>query len=339
MSKNQPLVSIGLAVYNGENYIRETLESLLNQTFSDFELIISDNASIDRTNEICLEYAAKDGRIRYERSPVNRGAAWNQNRVAFLAKGKYFKLASHDDICAPEFLEKCLQPLEADSSIVLSYPKTQIINEVGEIIDSGEDGNLKYKNSKLGQAARFLLKPILGDSQVRLDSAKPRVRFRSVVCNMGKMHPVFGLIRMSAIKGKKLFGAYGHADNVFLSQLALQGKFYEVPEYLFFSRRHPQQSSMLFLKGNKQDFISYAVWWNPQNKGKVSLQRWIIFREYCRVIDETNISLEDKICCYFDAWRWLRGNWKFLLEECIALVSPSSILSNIKRSLYYGHFK
>ena len=339
MSNNQPLVSIGLAVYNGENYIREALDSLLNQTFQDFELIISDNASTDRTSEICLEYAARDQRIRYERSPINRGAAWNQNQVAFLARGKYFKLASHDDICAPEFLEKCLQPLEADDSIVLSYPQTHIIDETGEIIDPNGDGNLNYKSSKLSQVGRFLLRPILGDSKVHLDSAKPRVRFRSVVCNMGKLHPIFGLIRVNALKEKKLFGAYGHADSVCLSQLALKGKFYEVPEYLFFSRRHSLQSSMMFKKANKQDFISYSAWWNPQNQGKVSLQRWIIFREYCRVISEADVSITDKFCCYFDASRWLRGNWKFLLEECIAYVAHSGIFSKIKRSINYSSSK
>ena len=341
MGKNQPIISIGLAVYNGENYLDRALKSLLNQTFTDFELIISDNASTDRTAEICLEYAAQDARIRYERSPINRGAAWNQNHVAFLAKGKYFKLASHDDICAPEFLEKCVQILENDPSVVLSYPKTHLIDETGEIIDPDGDGNLKYRNSKFSQAARQLLKPILGDSGIHLDSAKPRVRFRTIVCNLGKLHPVFGLIRMSAIQGKPLFGDYGHADNVFLSRLALQGKFYEVPKYLFFSRQHSQQSSMLFKKGNKQDFVSYAVWWNPQHQGKVNLQRLIIFKEYCRVINQAKVSLTDKISCYFDALRWLRGNWKFLLEEFIAVVNHNylSFVDKIKNSQNYRHSK
>lgn len=83
-SLHSPCVSVGLAVYNGENYIREAIDSILNQTFKDFELIISDNASTDRTAEICQAYAKKDSRIRYSRADRNRGAAWNQSRVMEL---------------------------------------------------------------------------------------------------------------------------------------------------------------------------------------------------------------------------------------------------------------
>ena len=76
-----PLVSIGIPVYNGEKYIRETLEYLLAQTFTDIEIIISDNASTDTTGEICEEFAAKDDRVRYYRASENFGAAWNHNTV------------------------------------------------------------------------------------------------------------------------------------------------------------------------------------------------------------------------------------------------------------------
>jgi glycosyltransferase involved in cell wall biosynthesis len=72
-----PTVSVGLAVYNGENYLSEAIDSILNQTFTDFELIISDNASTDRTAKICQDYASRDPRIRYTCADRNRGAAWN----------------------------------------------------------------------------------------------------------------------------------------------------------------------------------------------------------------------------------------------------------------------
>src|SRR5688572_10868700 len=103
MPEKNPRVSIGLPVYNGENYLAEAIDSILAQTFEDFELIISDNASTDRTQEICEAYAAKDGRIRYYRSEVNKGSAWNFNRVFELARGEYFKWAAHDDYIAPEY--------------------------------------------------------------------------------------------------------------------------------------------------------------------------------------------------------------------------------------------
>src|SRR3954470_15735733 len=86
-----PLVSIGLPVYNGARYIAEALESLLAQTYTAFELIISDNGSTDATRSICEEFAARDGRVRYVRHETNRGLAWNWNHVFELSRRPYFK--------------------------------------------------------------------------------------------------------------------------------------------------------------------------------------------------------------------------------------------------------
>ena len=100
MPDKVPRVSIGLPVYNGENYMAAAIDSLLAQTFTDFELIISDNASTDATEQICRDYAHRDGRIRYYREEVNRGAAWNFTHTFELARGEYFKWHAHDDLCA-----------------------------------------------------------------------------------------------------------------------------------------------------------------------------------------------------------------------------------------------
>src|SRR5688500_7580056 len=98
MTSERPRLSIGLAVYDGEQYIRQAIESLLGQTYRDFTLIISDNASRDRTEAICREYVDRDARSRYPRNAVNRGLAWNVNHVAELADTEYFKWAAHDDV-------------------------------------------------------------------------------------------------------------------------------------------------------------------------------------------------------------------------------------------------
>ena len=127
-----PRVSIGLPVYNGEKFIREAIDSIFSQTFEDFELIISDNGSTDRTQQICQAYAAQDLRIRYYRNKKNIGAARNYNLVFELASGEYFKWAAHDDLCAPEYLERCVEILDRDPDVVLCYPKTSIIDEHGE---------------------------------------------------------------------------------------------------------------------------------------------------------------------------------------------------------------
>ena len=96
MHRDVPLVSIGMPVFNGEDYVEAALDSILTQTFTNFELIISDNASTDRTEEICNDFADSDDRIRYYRQEKNLGAAANFNRVFELSSGKYFKWAAHD---------------------------------------------------------------------------------------------------------------------------------------------------------------------------------------------------------------------------------------------------
>src|SRR5919112_5909956 len=103
----RPRVTIGLPVYNGERFLEQALDGLLAQTFTDFELIISDNASTDRTPEICQAYAARDSRIRYVRQPENIGAGPNHNILVPMARGEYFKWASHDDLYDPDLVAKC----------------------------------------------------------------------------------------------------------------------------------------------------------------------------------------------------------------------------------------
>src|SRR5262249_36899823 len=140
MNNHKPRVSIGMPVYHGEPFLKEALDSILAQTYSDFELIISDNASTDRTQEICTAYAAKDKRIQYSRNDKNLGAAKNYNRVFELSSGEYFKWAAHDDICAPDFLVRCITVLDQDPSVVLCYPREIGIDEQGKFL-----GNRPYK--------------------------------------------------------------------------------------------------------------------------------------------------------------------------------------------------
>ncbi len=111
-----PRVSIGMPVYNGGLFIREALDSLLAQTFTDFELIISDNASTDGTESICREYADKDARIRYVRQAQNLGAAANFKFVLDESVGEYFMWAAADDVWLPTFVRVCVGLLEKKTS-------------------------------------------------------------------------------------------------------------------------------------------------------------------------------------------------------------------------------
>ena len=126
-----PRVSIGLTVFNSERSLDESIQSLLAQTFQDFELIVSDNASTDRTRQIALSYAAQDDRVKYMRNRMNIGVAGNFNQAFRLSSGEFFKWAAYDDLCAQDFLLRCIEVLDRDPDVVLAYPRTVGIDEHG----------------------------------------------------------------------------------------------------------------------------------------------------------------------------------------------------------------
>lgn len=270
---------------NGELYLEKALQSLLAQTFPDFELVISDNASTDRTGEICRAYADRDPRIRYYRNEVNVGFCRNQNRVIELSRGRYFLLAHHDDIRAPEYLERTLRILESDPSVVVCYSKT---------IDIDANGDLLPRT----------------DPVLRFDSMRLRDRFRDVIRMDHRCEPVFGLTRADTLKKTKLHGDYADSDRVLLAELALYGRFYKVPECLFFRRTHPLQSTAV-----APDRRSRTVWFNPEKRGKLLFPHFREFAEYLKVIYRAPISLGDRVWCTIEMLRWLQMNRKRLISD------------------------
>lgn len=130
--KHIPKVSIGMPVYDGEELLQEALDSLLAQTFTDFELIISDNASTDGTEDICRTYAEKDTRIRYVRQSENRGGEFNFHFVLNEAKGEYFMWAAHDDVRDPSFIDCLVRALDTHPQAVLAFTGFDNIDDQGK---------------------------------------------------------------------------------------------------------------------------------------------------------------------------------------------------------------
>ena len=265
--RNTPRLSIGMPVFNGERYLKESIQTLLDQTYEDFELLISDNASTDSTQEICRDFANIDERIRYIRNPTNLGAVANFNRVIEAARGEFFKLASHDDRHAPEFLQRCIVALDQDQEAVLCHSKTIEIDQFGQTIK--EDKHI-YKT----------------------DSPYPHVRIADLIA-LGHHHQMFGVIRLEALRKTPLFGAFFKADVVLLCRLALLGRFYMVPEALFFKRYHPRQSVVLATKPEL-----YCHWWDPNLEGKRLYPRARLLKEYIKAISESPLTLKNRILCY-----------------------------------------
>ena len=123
-----PRVSIGVPVYNGERFIRQSVESLLAQTYGDFELVITDNASKDGTEEVCRELVKKDKRVRYVRNDKNLGGPGNFRRVFALCSGEFHKWSTADDYWDPTVIEKCVAVLDREPDVVLCYPKSNLVD-------------------------------------------------------------------------------------------------------------------------------------------------------------------------------------------------------------------
>lgn len=291
-----PKVSIGMPVYNGEVFLKDAINSILNQTFQDFELIISDNASTDQTQEICYFYATQDQRIRYYRNECNMGAAWNQSRVVKLAKGNYFKWAHHDDLCAPELLEKCVEVLEQNLSIVLCYPQTTIINQWNNPVEQCSD-----------------------DFDLRSTKAHQRFRRYHQLVRYGNLcNPFHGLIRTNILKKTPIVGSYPSSDLVLLGELVLYGEFSEIPKTLFFKRDHPSNSIRAY-----PTYRERIAWYDPAKKDQLYLTKWKWFLEYLRAIQSAPISLLEKFLCYVQMLQWISWNWLGLLKDlCKAITWP-----------------
>lgn len=282
MRNSGPRVSIGLPVFNGENYLPEALDSLVSQTFSDVEIIVSDNASTDGTEDICRSYAARDRRIRYFRNEENLGAARNFNRVFELASGEYFKWASHDDLCAPEYLERCVEPLDRDASLILCHSRTSEIDEQGTVVRD-------Y------------------DAKAELGSPKPHKRFYECVCVPHPQVMVFGVIRADILEKTRLIGGFSSSDRVLLGELALRGRFHELPEILFYRREHPQQSYKMHWGRH-----AYQAWFDPKRAGKVTFPHWRLLYEHFVSITRVPLSLYERTQSYLCLAWWVRRHWRYL---------------------------
>ena len=213
-----PQISIGLPVFNGEKYLAQAIESLLDQSYADFELIISDNASQDRTQEICHEFAQRDQRIRYIRQPANIGAPRNFNFAFKEARGKYFKWACDNDLCDPALLSRCKQCLDERPDVVLCYGKTMAIDAEGKFIEAVEDN-------------------------LALDDPRPSRRFLHVVDRMVSNNVHAGLFRSDVLSKTRLEQPYPTGDLVLIAELALYGRFCELPDVLFYRRQAPGVST------------------------------------------------------------------------------------------------
>jgi len=281
-----PLV-VGMPVYNGERYVEAAIRSILEQTLGDFVLLISDNASTDRTSEICRDLACRDGRVHYTVHANNIGANRNFNYVVRLAddlyKPRWFKWAAHDDLCAPTNLEACIDVLEQEPDVVLAYPVTMLIDEHGDEIPGTCDPGPK------------------GTAADRLS------RFRDILNDEFGVFYIFGVHRMAALSSTTLFGSHWPPDKALASWLSLLGRFVQVPEPLFLRRTHLEQSSSLPLRAQ-------ARWSSSGLSSLVPSPVWAT-QAYLHGVRSAPLSAVDRRAAYWEVMRKYvdRRKWKRVL--------------------------
>jgi glycosyltransferase involved in cell wall biosynthesis len=213
-------VSLAIPVFNGEKYLEDAIRSILAQDYQDFELIISDNASTDGTEQICRDFAAGDARIKYFRNERNLGAAPNYNRGFVLASGEYFKWCAADDRMSPNYVGACVRALDAHPEAVLAFGTTYHIDAEGRpIVQTG-----KRMPAILDATPARRFYRAVGDGCWTVDQES------------------FGLYRSEALRKSGLHRSYYGSDHTLLREMALLGTFVKVPSIAFYNRIHPEQS-------------------------------------------------------------------------------------------------
>lgn len=236
-SRNSPLLSIGMPVYNAERYLAEALDGFLAQTFQDFEIIVSDNASSDRTAEICRSFADRDPRIRYFRNGRNLGAIPNFNRVFDLSRSPLFKWAAHDDLYHPRYLQTCVRILDDDPDVILTHSRTAFVDERGRSFPV-DPATGCYIDPRTG-VAQTADSPAIADSPVAI------ARFWQVLSGARWGTHMFGVMRRDMLQKTRLIPNFSGGDRAMLAELALLGRFRCTNEVLFSKRFHESASCHL----------------------------------------------------------------------------------------------
>jgi glycosyltransferase involved in cell wall biosynthesis len=303
----RPRVSVGMPVYNGERFLEEALGSILAQSFDDFEVVISDNASTDRTEEICRAYAHKDGRIRYFRMRDNYGVVDNFNNVFRLSTGEYFKWASSDDVCEHDYLRKAVEVLDQDATVVLVWAKTLGIDEHGSTVPlPGEISDLNSAES--------------------VYSPDPTVRFRRLLRNIWWVDgPIYGVIRATALsQTRSVHPRHMSGDQILLTELSLKGRFYEIPDERFLSRVHAGKTSR-----QQKTLRNRAALVDQMDPGTGVHAWWRMLRGYpqrivmyLRCIADAPLSSRQKWLCRLEVTRAI-GSWSRLrLRQLASRTAP-----------------
>jgi glycosyltransferase involved in cell wall biosynthesis len=272
-----PRLTIGLPVYNGERYLAAALDALLGQSFEDFELILSDNASTDGTPDICNHYQQLDPRVRIVRHPNNIGSSPSHNFVVDQARGELFKWASDDDLYARDLLSCCIEALDGNPHVVLAHSWTAMIDASGSVTKA-----IEYS--------------------LTTSSTRAPERFRSLLFDEGG-DDIYGVIRRDVLKRVVPQDSYHHADRTIVAKLGLQGPFLQVPAWLYFRRDHPKRAERAC-----STMRSRCANMDPRRADRLRHPAVRLYGEYVwayvAAIRDASLSSADRRECYQSLFQW-----------------------------------
>lgn len=264
-----PTVSIGMPVYNGEKYIAEALESLLAQTYTDFEILIADNRSTDNTLEIAQAFAAKDSRIQVMTREENRGAVENFNYVFHQTTGEFFKWAAADDICKPDFLKECVTLLKDNPEVIWCHTESDKIDADGNsLLPWVDKDDASIETDGAGKRRWTALPRIDSDSDISCR------RFAGVLLGTNWCVDSYGLIRRKALQRTRLVVDLYGAEKVLMAELSLQGKYGHIERQLFAQRIHLSASSAI------EDEAAQVSYVGPSRK-RFASTRLLLLQAHC----------------------------------------------------------
>jgi len=281
-SRGEPILTIGLPVFNGARFFAKTLESLLDQRYRAFSILVSDNCSTDETPAICRHYASIDRRIRYVRQDRNIGAVANYNFTFRASEGRYFKWAAADDVCHPDYLLACIDALESDPELVLCHSRVRLIDEFDEPLPYVASFG-RYRDRSGGLRIGPNERPMATDGTA-VD------RFKDVIRNTPPCFDVFGVFRRSALERTPLLLPWYGSDRVLLAELSLQGRFHRIDRELFFGREHAGQSIALSRR-------EQARWIGFRSRNRLSPASLQFRLQLARAVIRSSLAPKAKVEC------------------------------------------
>jgi glycosyltransferase involved in cell wall biosynthesis len=297
-----PKVSIGMPVYNGEKTLAKAIESILNQDYTNIEIIISDNCSTDSTFAICQKYRKEDARIQYTRFDKNRGTIANFNNVFNLSSGDFFMWASHDDFHEPSFISECIRSFANNPEAALCAPKMKgIISPKATHHWIGDLSTFKDKSSVVGRYFETLQ------------------HFPAVA--------IYGLYRSSMIRKTSLLPNGVGADLLFIQNLSLYGSFIQSDQVIFTYYGREKWNTV------DQD---YAVFYGERKKPWFYSPFLIVFFNQIKIVVNCHLAMRTKfgligVLVYFQAGQFILK----VTLKIIKYIIPKKIGMSLATKIYW----